>query len=496
MRIKRASAALILAMFALSLVVVTSAPVLAADQKSRAEAPMRVLTEGMTAQQHLQQQAELSQRLLRELPAVSAESVIRIPLTAEDVSQIESSSKSEVPLKIGLVKALAPGLEVSGLMRGSAGRHSTHGKNAVAIPTADGGLVWAAIVSSNNAGAIRLHVQNMSLPAGVELYVYNRHGEAHGPYTAAGPDRTGEFWTATIFGSEAILQLRVSSAAARGILRNISFRVVEAGLITQRFTGSLQDFLRPQATAANWPCGNPNCVVDASCFNGIADTLSLAVAKMEWVQGAFIYTCTGGLISDNNPSQNNFFLTANHCISKTNSAKNLNLYWRFATSACNATCPTNNGWPYQTSGATVSKTGRKGDFTLLHLNSAPPANSVTLGWTSTPVANSNGTNLHRVSNPNFGPQVYSQHRVDTGAPTCSSWPRGERIYSRDITGAIDGGSSGSPIVNASAQIVGQLSGSCGTNPSDPCASGTGEDNATVDGAFAFYFSLVQPILNP
>ena len=119
-----------------------------------------------------------------------------------------------------------------------------------------------------------------------------------------------------------------------------------------------------------------------------------------------------------------------------------------------------------------------------------------LGWTTTPVANSNGTALYRVSNPNFGPQVYSEHRVDTSAPTCSSWPRGERIYSTDTFGAIDGGSSGSPIVNGSTQIVGQLSGTCGSNPSDPCASSPGEDNATVDGAFAFYSGSVLPILQP
>ncbi|MCI0415886.1 serine protease [bacterium] len=396
---------------------------------------------------------------------------------------------------------MAPGIEVYGLKSGSFDRQPVRGKSGVAMPTREGGLVWAGVVTSKNAGAIRLHVEDMSLPGNMELYLYSRNGQAYGPYTGAGPHDTGEFWTATIFGSEAILQLHVSSAATKLDLRGASFRVLEAGLITPRFAGSLQNSSHAPVAQAppqpGWPCGNPNCVVDATCVGGIANSLKLAVAKMEWIQGAFIYTCTGGLISDNNPSQNNFFLTANHCISKNNSAKNVNLYWRFATSSCNgSSCPSNSGWPYQTSGATVSKTGRKGDFSLLHLNSAPPSGSVTLGWTTTPVANSNNTDLYRVSNPNFGPQVYSQHRVDTSAPTCSSWPRGERIYSRDITGAIDGGSSGSPIVNGSSQIVGQLSGTCGLNPSSPCSSGPGEDNATVDGAFAFYYATVQPVLNP
>jgi V8-like Glu-specific endopeptidase len=225
----------------------------------------------------------------------------------------------------------------------------------------------------------------------------------------------------------------------------------------------------------------------------IANPAKLATAKMEWVQGPYIYTCTGGLISDNNPSQGNFFLTANHCLSSSKTAKNVSFYWRFATSSCNGTCPADGGWPYVTTGATVAASGRRGDFTLLQLTANPPAGSVFLGWTSAPVANTNNAALYRISNPNFGPQVYSLHNVDTSTGTCQGWPRGERIYSRDITGATDGGSSGSPVLNASSQIVGQLTGACGFNVNDPCDS---ESNATVDGALAYYYSIVQPFLNP
>jgi len=237
--------------------------------------------------------------------------------------------------------------------------------------------------------------------------------------------------------------------------------------------------------------------VDATCTKvAAANPAKSAVAKQEWIAGAFIYTCTGGLISDNNPTRDNFLLTANHCYSRDRTAKNVTFYWRFATSSCDGTCPSNTGWPYKTTGADVVAANRKGDFTLVQLSTPPPAGSVFLGWTSAPVASTNGAHLYRISNPGFGPQVYSQHDVDASAPTCTGWPRGERIYSRDMTGAIDGGSSGSPVVNASSQIVGQLSGTCGYASSEVCSSGPGESNATVDGAFAFYFSSVQPFLNP
>jgi V8-like Glu-specific endopeptidase len=454
------------------------------------EAPMRVVTRGLTAEQHLQQQVQASLRLVRELPAEAAERAVRVPLSLKEVSALDQASRSATPLKIGLVKAVAPGIALAGLESDQPIRR-----------TADGGIVWAAVVRAENAGAIRLHVQDMSLPRGAELYVYSRNGQAYGPYIGAGPNFSGDFWTTAIFGSEAILQLKVAKEADLG---GASLRVSEAGLITKRFAGSLQEPLLPtvedmkKATAAaNWPCDNINCLVDATCSNvAIANPAKLAVAKMEWVAGAFIYTCTGGLLSDNNPTQNNFFLTANHCLSKNNTAANTSFYWRYATSACNGTCPVNTSWPFVTTGATVSATNRRGDFTLLHLNSAPPAGSVQLGWTSAPVANTNNAQLYRISNPNFGPQVYSQHNVSTSAGTCSGWPRGERIYSHDITGAIDGGSSGSPILNASSQVVGQLSGTCGTNPNDACASGPGEANATVDGALAFYFNTGKPFLNP
>jgi hypothetical protein len=83
--------------------------------------------------------------------------------------------------------------------------------------------------------------------------------------------------------------------------------------------------------------------------------------------------------------------------------------------------------------------------------------------------------------------------VDTSAPTCGGWPRGNWIYSRDTLGATEGGSSGSPVLNASGEIVGQLSGGCGTNVNVNCDA---VNNATVDGAFAAYYSDVAPILDP
>ena len=454
------------------------------------EAPPIVQTEGMTYSEYRANQAAMISRLVGAVPASAMHPSVRIDLTREEIAGVERAPRvSGTPLQIGLVKAVNPRLDVDGLQVGTGAGGSRRGPAATATATADGGFAWAVPVVSAGAGAVRVHIESMSLPAGAELYFYSRMGEAFGPYRSAGPNGNGDFWTDAVFGTEGILQIHVAGPGRSADLARIALSVTEVGVIMPRFAGGF--------TPEVGPCGNADCIVDTQCDNSSqGNTLENAVAKMEWAQGAYIYTCTGGLLTDTNPAQNNFFLTANHCVKANNAASNVQFYWKFKTTGCNGTCPNNNGWPYKTMGATVSATGKKGDFTLLHLNADPPAGSVTLGWTSAPIANTNGAVLHRVSNPDFGPQVYSQHAVDTAVGTCGGWPRGNWVYSRDTVGAIDGGSSGSPIVNASVQVVGQLSGTCGSNASAVCESGPGEANATVDGAFAAYFATVQPILAP
>ncbi len=98
-----------------------------------------------------------------------------------------------------------------------------------------------------------------------------------------------------------------------------------------------------------------------------------------------------------------------------------------------------------------------------------------------------GARLYRISHPGGAPQAYSQHDEWVPPVECSSWPRGQWIYSQDKTGATEGGSSGSPVVNAQGQVVGQLSGGCGYDVYNTCNN---TDNSTVDGAFAAYYDQV------
>jgi hypothetical protein len=124
----------------------------------------------------------------------------------------------------------------------------------------------------------------------------------------------------------------------------------------------------------------------------------------------------------------------------------------------------------------------------MQLSQAAPSGSAFLGWSTTAVATANNTSLYRISHPSGAPQAYSEHSVDTNSIVCNSWPRGNWIYSKDVVGATEGGSSGSPVLNSAGQVVGQLSGACGYNVNVACDSA---NNWTVDGAFAGYYSSVS-----
>ena len=88
-------------------------------------------------------------------------------------------------------------------------------------------------------------------------------------------------------------------------------------------------------------------------------------------------------------------------------------YFQFRYSSCSGACI--GFGSASTTGSTVKSSSRTSDYSLLQLSQNPPAGSVFLGWNATPVANSNGTDLYRISHPKGAPQSYSEHDVDTSA---------------------------------------------------------------------------------
>jgi V8-like Glu-specific endopeptidase len=338
--------------------------------------------------------------------------------------------------------------------------------------------VWTGTVRSAGASALRIHFTDFQLPHGAELYVYNDSGVAFGPYTGTGPLGSGEFWSNTVVGDTALVQLR-------GVDADTYFTIADVGHLGPDFRYA--DYHITRGTEKSL-CYNEDCVENAGCGTSSAvNTAEDAIAHYTYVKRPWIYMCSGGLIADQAQSGTPYFLTANHCVSRDREAGSVETFF-FYTANCGDCASPGSA---HTVGATVEATNSTADYTLLRLNGSAPAGSAFLGWTTDAVAYTNNYGLYRISHPQGAPQAYSEHKVDPSAGTCSSWPRGSWIYSRDTYGATDGGSSGSPVVNSSGLVVGQLSGGCGTNVYDVCDN---VSNATVDGAFASYYDEVAGIL--
>ena len=131
----------------------------------------------------------------------------------------------------------------------------------------------------------------------------------------------------------------------------------------------------------------------------------------------------------------------------------------------------------------------------MRLSADPPDGSVFLGWTAADYSHSGGTILHRLSNPNGDPQIYTKEQISASPDpvACSDVVQGLFLYEKDIEGGTGGGSSGSPVYLGDLSVVGQELGACGTNTDDDCDV---VDNSTVDGSFHVTFPSVAPWLEP
>jgi V8-like Glu-specific endopeptidase len=443
---------------------------------------------------------ELQQRLAAVQVAQALKRPMVVELTASERQRIDDVGRVERKYLVGVAKPLD--LAVDFAPARALGRRAAALGLGAARGTGDGGFVWTAAIDVPGATALRLHFTGLDLPPGAALFVYNVAGHAFGPYTRRGPLGDGVLHTHTVFGERLLLQLQ-SPAEARAP----RLTVAGVGVMGERFaaprygphgTFDLGDVKALAAAASNLCSYNADCVVNAACTSSSAvNTAKDAVASILFQSGANFFICSGGLVADTvTTSVIPYFLTANHCVSSSGEASSVETYFDYVTTCSNPNCaqPYNNTG--ETVGSTIKSTSSTSDYSLLELSSTPttPDGVATyLGWQTTAVANSDGTALFRISHPSGAPQAYSEQVVDTDKPTCRTWPRGNWIYSADTLGATEGGSSGSPVVNGSGQIVGQLSGACGFNVNDVCDAA---NNATVDGAFAAYFNNVASFLDP
>ncbi len=360
---------------------------------------------------------------------------------------------------------------------------------------AEGGFVWTTSVRAEEANGLRIRFSNVDLPDGAALYIYSDAGEAHGPYSGRGPHDSGEFWSNSVLGQDAWVQLHVDGDRA---LAKMAFDITEVSYLGPAFQH--EQLLHWNAPAKADCSGNVSCVENGECWSSLDSILNgarRAVARLVYASDeGGSYLCSGGLLNDNDSSDRiAWFLTADHCINSESEADSLEAKFQYQSS-----CGSCSGSAIDTVlGADHWASSDKGDFSLLALSELP-ANWTLQGWTNAKVLDDDGTQIYRISHPKGKPQAFSQHEIrdkrnDSGFPYNTEY----YIYSKNVIGTIEGGSSGSPVFRSDKKVVGQLYGvveigatQIEANPEILCDP---TQFHTRDGALSYYWKSVRPYLH-
>lgn len=248
------------------------------------------------------------------------------------------------------------------------------------------------------------------------------------------------------------------------------------------------------------------CSPDVVCTTGDAaldaaiDQRRRSVARINFVSGGGSFLCTGTLINSN--SRQDFFMTANHCVSTAAEAASITFRWFYEAATCGA--GTGSLSPASTStsgGAQLVFTNQFVDSTLLRLNVPPPSGTVFAGWNTNPL--NPGDPVVSISHPTGDVKKYatgtlrSLRRVpDDGRIRVSGYE--QEMWAVYFTrGVIEGGSSGSglfTLLGGDLQFRGVLSNSTVRNHPNGLSCTNTDENANY-GRWDYFQPQVAAILD-
>jgi hypothetical protein len=326
---------------------------------------------------------------------------------------------------------------------------------------ANGEWVWTAAVHVQGAVGMRLHFEDLRLPSGVKIVVHGPDWVINGGANIDAQLLRGQtdFWAETVLGENATVECHVPDGVS---LSTVSFSIKELAHIYT--LPMVQSNLKESA-----------CEIDVSCYPAWAQQAS-GVARMSFVDQGGAYLCTGCLLGSDSGNPD-YFLTAHHCITSATVASTVELYWFYQTASCNGAVPSLSSVPHTSGGADLLATSSDSDFSFMQLRKDPPTGAAHLSWSATaPASGEAVTGIHhpggtykRISFGNFIGSDPSYWAVQ--------WS----------SGVTEPGSSGSPLFNASGQVIGQLTGGY-NGPGSSCADPAGPDEY---GRFDVTYPLIQ-----
>jgi len=359
------------------------------------------------------------------------------------VSEDKEDEKYDLPPRFGYLHKVSLNLNNSGFW--------------YKLPNGD--KLWQLCVICPNALSVNFLYNQFWLPEGGKFFVFSKDKKhSIGAFTSknnkGSRDEIRGFATGLIYGNEVILEYYQPKDVTLNAIISIEYVVHGYRYITLEEKGF---------------GGSASCMVNVNCEEGENWQNEKAAVSLILVNGNRY--CTGSLINTTDLGQEPYLLTANHCISGYGDAtgsSNLDFYsfyWNYEAPGC-----VNTGvepLPISTSGASILANNDFSDFALLKLTENPIDLSFFtpfyLGWDISGLCGDPGVCIHhpkgdvkKISTVFSQPSssYWNNQPVNSNSHWMVEW-----ASTLNGHGMTQGGSSGSPLLNAAHKVIGQLHGS-------------------------------------
>jgi hypothetical protein len=303
------------------------------------------------------------------------------------------------------------------------------------------------------AKAVGLIFQKFHIPDGAELYVFNRSlTSVNGAITSVNNNPKNRMQVSPVKGDDIFV-----------LYKEAPFLSSHAELLIETVTHVYRDLYKDDKNFGDSGSCNVNVVCEEG--NGFEDE---ARAVVMIINGNGSRICSGALINNTAVDCTPYLLTAEHCLPSDLSDLGV---WSFIFNYKSSVCdPTQNGLlSNSVFGSELIASSDVYDFALLELDQTPPEtyNVYFAGWSRSIIAPSYSKCIHHPSgdvmkiSTDDDPVSLTNYLGESGN---NYW----KVGSWD-SGTTEGGSSGSPLLNPSGKIIGQLRGglaACGNTASD------------------------------
>jgi lysyl endopeptidase len=323
---------------------------------------------------------------------------------------------------------------------------------------------WRLLVESPGAYSLNFGFNRFKLPKGAVFTLTSRKtGEKAGPFTPADNEEHGELWTPVVEGDAVLLEITLPKPLRRDL--EILLSNVNHDFINFKTVLSADCHVDVACTESN---GAPQI----SAYRNVISSVGLISLKGTGI-------CTGFLVNNTRQDCKPYFVTAWHCQNRSSDAPSLVVYWNYQNSRCRPSDTAENArsgdgkFDVFNTGTIQRATFRSTDFTLLELDDpvVGGANAYFAGWARDETPATGGVACIHHASTDEKRFSYSGQLTYWGnwGQAISIATGNHLLVPRWEVGSTEDGSSGAPLFNNRAQVVGQLHGgtaACGNSGYD------------------------------